>query len=520
MRAFAPLFVALTVAVAAASDARRASGQAREPLLHEFLPPDVEEDVTLGSTTRSGQLPAVIRTPSGPITPPDVLTGPEPRRAYHGGDASVAPTHPDRDTRRPSVLHYDDPFTPALTPFKRLYAYDAVHADYGWHVRDARLVPVPIGGAPRDGDDRFFADLAVVIEPGRAVRIPTVGPEARALRLLASPNQQLTLLRDSAGNWFVRGDRPGRTRVVADIAITRDSFASEFADVAWRELPAFPAPPGEQRSAFARVAQAIGISRTMSPREVVTTMVAYFRSFAASNEPPNEHGDVYLDLALSRKGVCRHRAFAFFVTALHVGIPARMIHNEAHAWVEVSDGRLWRRVDLGGAAVDLDDDREIDRPPHMPPPDQFPWPSGRDSGSDLAHRRRTAALDTQQARTAASGEPRAPADPSSPEPAAPPSGRPETRLVVDGVDHDVFRGLPMRVRGRATAGGEPCAHLRVDVLVRARGEAAERRVGSLSTDERGTYDGAVVMPRALPLGDHELVLATAGHARCGPGRVQ
>ena len=82
-------------------------------------------------------------------------------------------------------------------------------------------------------------------------------------------------------------------------------------------------------------------------------MVGYFRSFAPSDDSPESEGDIYLDLALSKKGVCRHRAFAFLVTALNIGIPARFVHNEAHAWVEVRDDQRWHRIDLGGAALDL-----------------------------------------------------------------------------------------------------------------------------------------------------------------------
>ena len=87
---------------------------------------------------------------------------------------------------------------------------------------------------------------------------------------------------------------------------------------------------------------------------MVAKLVAYFRSFVDSDEFPTDRDDVYLALALSKKGVCRHRAFAFLVTALGLGLPARMITNEAHAWVEVSDGSLWRRIDLGGAGRALD----------------------------------------------------------------------------------------------------------------------------------------------------------------------
>ena len=73
------------------------------------------------------------------------------------------------------------------------------------------------------------------------------------------------------------------------------------------------------------------------------------RSFQDADEGPPPSRDIYLDLAMSKKGVCRHRSFAFLVTSLSLGIPTRVITNEAHAWVEVFDGRMWRRIDLGGA---------------------------------------------------------------------------------------------------------------------------------------------------------------------------
>jgi transglutaminase-like putative cysteine protease len=41
-----------------------------------------------------------------------------------------------------------------------------------------------------------------------------------------------------------------------------------------------------------------------------------------------------LDLARGKRGVCRHRAYAFVIVAQALGIPARFVQNEAHAWVE------------------------------------------------------------------------------------------------------------------------------------------------------------------------------------------
>src|SRR5262245_32966889 len=460
-----------------------AIAQTASPMLHEYIAPNPDEDVDLSGGNAAGQLPAAVRTPSGTITPPDIRSTPEPNRVYEKNPSG--PTfRPDRDTRRPQVEHYDDPFTPSLTPFKRMHAYDAVQDDYTLYVRDPQLRRIGVGGAARDDDDRFFGDMVVQLRAGEHVRIPTVGPDARVLELMTSPKTDVSLWRDGAGNWFALADSSERVRVVTELVIERDTFAGEFDDVSWSSLMRVPAQPAAHQTAFQQVSQAIGISRNQTPRQVVTTMVSYFRSFAASNEPPNDQEDIYLALALSKKGVCRHRAFAFLVTALNIGIPARLIHNEAHAWIEAHDGRLWRRIDLGGAALDLADEPDLDRPPHMPPPDAFPWPTGRDSGPELARRQRAEALrdraDNQNV------DPSAPPsiDPKS-DPNAPPGpGRdlPETSLSVDTIDHDIFRGLPVRIKGSARSEGKPCAHLRVDVLLRVRGEAAERRLGSLSTD--------------------------------------
>jgi hypothetical protein len=79
--------------------------------------------------------------------------------------------------------------------------------------------------------------------------------------------------------------------------------------------------------------------------------------------------------------------------------------------------------------------------------------------------------------------------------------------------------LPLHLQGQVRAEGRGCGNLRVDVVVLVGPGRKERRVGSLSTDEDGVYDGAVVLPRDLPIGDHELVVTTRGDATCGPGQA-
>ena len=45
-------------------------------------------------------------------------------------------------------------------------------------------------------------------------------------------------------------------------------------------------------------------------------------------------------------------------------------------------------------------------------------------------------------------------------------------------------------------------------------------VGVLATDERGNFDGALVLPASVPLGDYEAHARTLGDARCGRGHTK
>lgn len=524
-RARGLLVFALACAVSPLADAQ---SPPEDSILHEFIPPDPAEDVSLATTTLDGGLPAAIQTPSGVATAPDPQRPPSSQQQVYsntstdsGSDTSY---EPDRDTRRPNVENYDDPFSPATAPFKRLRAYDAVKRDYSLFVRDRNLTPIKVGGVLANGDESFYGDIAVDLVPNEPVRIPTVGPDARLLRIHANPETPVVVLHDAADNWFVRGTARMRVRLVVQLAVSRATFGSDFGDVDWSELTGHREPPSDGHdAAFKQVAQQIGISTSMPPREVVRKMVEYFRSFSPSEDPPKGYGDIYLDLALSRKGVCRHRAFAFLVTALHIGIPARMVVNEAHAWVEVFDGKLWHRIDLGGAALNMDQDVDPSRPPYVPPPDPYSWPEQRDSGQDLADRTRSE--QTSQGQPGAGGGGAATASSQSPPPPPPPPNSAadpaaeRTEVSVTAVDKDIRRGLPLHIQGHVTGEAGPCSHVRVDVILS--GDAAPQGIviGSMSTDERGRYDGAVVVPRDFSLGDYDLAVATPGDVRCRAGRT-
>lgn len=538
-------------------------------MLHEPIPPDPREDVAL-SVALDGDLPAAIHTPRGLVPAPDpakpVGPGESPYSPNARGDVPEQAFHPDRNTRRPDVLPYDDPFSPSTAPFKRMSAFDSVDASYTLSIRSPHTSPLPVSAqpAPDGGEELFYGDMVVDLTAGTKVRIPSVGPGARVLRARAgigTEDVRVTLFRDGADNWFVSSDRTAKARLVMEIAIPRAAFGGDFGNPSWAELGAVPALPPNAERAAAEVAAKIGVSKRLSPRDDVTKLVTYFRGFSESEEPPSSSRDIYLDLALSKKGVCRHRAFAFLVTALYVGLPTRMVLNEAHAWVEVHDGRLWRRIDLGGAGRMLHDPLS-QNVPYEAPADPFAWPQGATRGDDLADRARrpsgpggpngaSSGGPNGQARSP-SGPPSASPSASSSlfDPTAPPGGnptgrapgassggasggflssgggqggapdeRPASQLTMTLAGGEAHRGAPLRVRGKVAADGEACGHVSVEVFLRSR-TAGDIPIGVIATDDGGAYDGALVLPVTVPLGDYDVAARTLGDARCGRGHTR
>jgi transglutaminase-like putative cysteine protease len=572
---FSPLLV---LGLAPPAGAQRAG-----PVLHEPVAADPREDVAMGLAL-DGDLPAALQTPRGLVAAPD------PARAVGAGESPYSPKarnddqgfRPDRDTSRPDLLPYDDPFRPSTAPFKRLSAFDAVDADYTLKVRDAGVAPLAVSAlpSPDPSEELFYGDMVVELTPGRKVRIPSVGAASRVLHARAGVGTEdvpIRLSRDGAENWFVEGDTTAKVRLVMELAAPRATFGGDFGNPSWAQLPAVaPLPPAVERAAT-EVAARLGVSRAQAPRDVVAKLVGYFRSFVESEAPPTSSRDIYLDLALSRKGVCRHRAFAFLVTAAHLRLPTRMITNEAHAWVEVHDGRLWRRLDLGGAGRMLRDpgSRNV---PYEAPPDPFAWPQGSTRGEDLGERTRHAkdapfsgpggALGGADAGAGSPNGPRrpdgrspnglpdtldpngtgapgtgAPGDPRSTSGgggargsggvpgrgalsgasgvggaggAVAPDDRPASTVTLAIAESDARRGAPMRIRGEVRADGEACGFVTVDVVLRS--TAGELVIGQLATDGRGAYDGSIVLPSSVPLGDYELSARTFGDAKCGRSR--
>jgi hypothetical protein len=498
------------------------------PVVHEYVPFDPTTEGELGIVTTEGGFQAKLMTMSGEITAPDVGRPITEKTPTYGAKPAVPDEKfvPDRDTRRVDHLPYDDPFRPRLAPFKRMVAFDEVGADYSLKVHDTHHERIDLGKETPaySPADTFYVSLALDLRAGEPIRIP--GPIAgyRIKRAHMSPSVGFHLERDGAENLFVVGDAGGSARMVLEVDAPRSAFGGNEADLSWSVVASgvkfAPLPPSVQKVADTVAKDWVKIDKSVhQPKQAIHALTDYFRAFKDSEDPPPNTGDVYYDIATNKKGVCRHRAFAFMITAIGLGIPTRFVHNEAHAWVEVYDGNLWKRIDLGGAGRTLEDKSEKPekpQPAYDPQPDPYAWPPGATKGSDLVPPSSPAPSPTSTG-----------AGPSSPPPStsssvAPSSAPPsKVTLQLTGIADEyveVMRSKSVSVKGRIVdSGGGACKGVRVEFLLRSTKGAEVAASGSLVTDDTGNYDGAVGIPSAAAPDDYSIVAHTPGAGSCGQG---
>jgi hypothetical protein len=550
------------------------------PVLHEYFdvdgvaPPQRAAGASSSSTT--GNARPSEAAASGLSTDAKASTDSAEKSRAQADSAShqalAAVSDPDRyrldaNTSRPDNVNYSDPFTPAIPPFKRMYAFDAVNAQLELVVADPGLAALRVGGRVAAGDDQFMGDISLQLSAGDLVRVPSVGPGARIIGFRLEPPADATLLSDSAENWFIRSPEAGARRLHIHLAIDHAVFGSHFKPVSWEALSkALPPRPNAVFDSAEAVLRRIGVSQQKAPAQALAGLVEYFREFAPSDEELSEKGAaLYERIALGQKGVCRHRAFAFVVTALALGLPSRFVHNEAHAWVEVFDTELWHRIDLGGAAGHAGLEEPLSMQ-HVAPNDPFPWPPRSERGTDMLPRNAggsagagdstaaPSATDEQGPESAPStpSTPTAPSDapstaapdqtgsspstgpsasvgPSAASPSINPNSAPTTggepspsatseELVPGGAlqlqsvpgevtftlsTRDVTRGARIALNGKVSAEAADCSMRRINVVLR--GEHQEIvPVGALFTDAQGRFSGEIVVSDAVPVGDYDV----------------
>jgi transglutaminase-like putative cysteine protease len=452
---------------------------------------------------------------------------------------------PDRVTELNGRIGYYGVFTPTITPFKRVTALDSVAvASDGTPI--LALYPSPretvatSGASAEPPDDRardrFWGSVVLDFSDGRTVPFPSVSPESRVLTLRTEPPIDLNIERDGADNFYAVADEaspPRQVRVVFLMDAPRSYFGMDLPSGARADALASRVHPMDsrvQRDALTFAAE-LGITPATEYSRALSTLVEHFRSFEESARGPRDTGNIYLDLSRGMRGVCRHRAYGFVITAMALGMPARFVENEAHAWSEVEvPGSGWLRVDLGGAAVGLDARGDENHPPYVPDVrDPLPRPEpyrrayaqaaasqqqpGQQRGPSSPGAALGAGGDPTGADVTTGGQPHVQAgDPSN-------TSRAVIQVVLDSPSFEVFRGHELQVSGQARGGTEGIAGLRVEVLLRAPRGDQERLLGVTVTGEEGRFRALVGVPHDLAVGDYRLLVRTPGDEHWGPGQA-
>jgi hypothetical protein len=516
-------------------------------VLHEYVPHLDAEEVTAALHANLVGAPTGAEPAAAAAAAKQEATGPK-------AGATAAPDNrvphsenfrSDRQTSLDAGLDYYEAFNPAIAPFKRVLALDATRLDVDGKtpvlgVYDARRTSVSVeapDAPPPDARprDRFQGEVDLDFHDDRSQRLPSVSPESRILGMATTPHVAVRVERDGADNFFLRaeGELPeGPVHVSFLTDAPRAYFGALVPRVPLRALTSEvpPLAPSIARRALHFAAQ-LGITRQSDLRSAIEALTKHFRAFVESSTPPQNTGDLYLDLVRGSKGLCRHRAYGFVVTAHALGIPARFVQNEAHSWVEVKlEGSGFLRIDLGGAAHGLTAHNLHDQPSYVPAqPDTLPRPEAYRQSYAQAAAHRPAQTSVDAAGLTGRWLPQntnAPQRAANPQAAAAdgrvaqetdsadPGAKTPLRVILDDGRMSSLRGGKLVLTGRMLDDAERgVADLRVEVWITRDRQRERMLLGVSVSDADGYFRAAFGVPPDLAVGDYRLVVVSEGDAR-------
>ena len=462
-----------------------------------------------------------------------------------GGFAADRETsmRPDENTGADNTLHYVSVFNPDVLPFKRMSALDKVDDDQTLHVANTATVELPVGGTtdPRTRD-RFWGDVMIELAPGRDVPLPSVAPDMRILSYEVKPRIALRFSKDGADNFYVRSDEASASGTY-HLIFAADADAGYFApklpairyhvrDVASHAPPELKVPiPASLRADAQHMLDKLAIDPDTDLNIAFNKLVGYFRAFQAG-EIRGASGDIYRDLCDSQAGVCRHRSFAFMITANALGIPTRFVSNEAHAFVEVwFPERNWQRIDLGGAALRMEVQGAHDKVLHKPrsedpfakPPEyknSYTQLEGDIKGltqQQIADKRSTdsppsGAVGPDDATGSGSGGLASNAH-ISPDTGLPVEAQDPKKvtpiLQVTSASTSAYRGSTLHVEGMVRAASKAVPDHVVQVWIAPPGRRHESMLlGSATTRADGSFSADLIIPAKVGLDTYDILLSS------------
>lgn len=334
------------------------------PVLHEFIEDTAETTAVQSAPHRNTNSPPplAIEPQNGePIFDP---SGPhyDEKVDHPYGKPSPFGTKNQMDnaTERVDQLNYFSNFTPSIIPYKRSVAQNKIEKNggkYEFSVQSSPYEKIEIHETQPPESDIFWGSFLVQSESNQLHPIPSISPNQVILEIKSEPPSRIHIYKDGADNFAIKTDQNTRIRINIKLAVPTQYFQGKFPRIRWAMLSSKKRIPlaTNIKKVAARVQKKINVSRKDSPRDALLKLIAYFRNFEGKSFPERlRKGDLYELIALHQVGVCRHRAQAFVITSNALGIPSRYVYNEAHAFVEIYWPQIgWRRVDLGGAANEL-----------------------------------------------------------------------------------------------------------------------------------------------------------------------
>lgn len=532
---------------------RASDNPASQPVLHQPVP-DITAEEVQAALVRHG-LAGAGSPGRAPLGDGPALTGEGSDSGRGTGQDTpgrrTSRFRPDRQTGLSDPQPYTASFDPSVAPFKRVSAFDGltVAADGRTPLLvvaqpNRRLVHVLQRSRVESGYTRFVGEAEVNFSAGPAVPLPTVAPEVVMRQLAVLPPGPIEVERDGADNYVLvlHGPAPQQpVRVSFEMDVPDAYFGAPVPAVPLRELPPLTAalPRGIRRRGL-QVASKLGVTRSSDLRTAVHRLTRHFRSFEESQEPPRDSGDVYADLALGKKGICRHRAYGFAVTALSLGIQTRFVQNEAHSFVEVKLPETgYMRIDLGGAAGGLSASSSHARTLHKPrTKDALPRPPSYEQSYAQATMGAQAAVEPgalgvragvgrwlpqqtpeQVAMDAALRGMEHGATPLSPS-SRPLRSRAPLYVSLSKVPHMALRGETLSLSGKIQdADHKGVADLMVEASLGLSSRDDRFLLGYGKTDANGMFALELHIPQHVQTADYELHVGTPGNAMFAPAEA-
>lgn len=509
------------------------------PILHENIPLHTESSRDHSNETTP---PLTIEHGSHLIPRPSFDESPQVPKT------SPSRYEPDRQTTQDHNLKYSEVFNPSIVPFKRSQALNAIDSDAAIFLESGEMRPLDIQTSALPHEKLFWGSLTIEVGAGQKTQCPSVSASMKIVSIETHPPTLLRFYKDEADNVFAEAPELSSPRSVTlrFLASSPESYFSPALNAPGPPLSEgskqhLPTLPPRLKEMGRKAARQLGIGNNDGAVTALKILVKYLRAFDATQIAPQK-SHIFWDLFSRQMGVCRHRAYVFFVIANAIGIPARYLFNEAHAWVEVWLPETdWFRIDLGGAANTLDltnvSDKLLYRPPdlHFEKPQNYQSTYTQLQGEVNGLHSRHALTDGEGSEELSTDSyDSIAANPLSRQgqivdPSLPPlenkahKNLKQLSIKFTHAPKVGYRGLTLRLQGQANnSQGQGVANIAIDLFILPEDAAPGESIllFQTETDSRGIFDVDVELSRDLAIESYGLYASSPGNGVYRPALSQ